>query len=928
MTVLNRPLFRQTGGPAELQGERNIPLSSHVFVAMSRMVEPGDAASTPEQALQEAANNLPSARNEKEVAEVKRATQQYFLEFASKAGIPAQRQLEILDSPLARSIQNFKLAPRDEINRKIRANLENEPSSIAKMGGGDIDEAVRFGRSLYDTEMDLRRLQELEGAPQRNRREIRDVSSEMRAVQGRIDNSDLSQSDIRSLERGLMPERNKFGDPYGFVPSEAFGIENRAMGGEMMASEQMMAPPPPQTMAPGPAPMPPGADAVQQTEQMAAAQGEKIGQDYAQRMMQGIDQAQSTEELINAFRGNEMPLEARRDELAGYVGEGDATQTPESVLAMVQPVIMMTEEGAMNSGIGNLMQQLTGDIDMMTEAGAPTDMGQGVGSLMMAGAPEAPAPQNFREGGAVIQRFNEGEEVSAAQAFSTEAKNAYEGLAPLFSELINQQERDELDAEREAFDRAQFFLSAARGGLSLAQGNPNVSGSFASQLASAAMPVAEDMAAIGAQARARKEARRKEDRALDLARLQAGISFTETERATRAAAQQKALDRQMEVNKFLLGRDTKLYIDPNDLSAQPQAVLDIPAEIDEAVRQGLVPYQPMSDSEQRGTLARRLLDGGKSSKYATNDLTGAELFELERFLTDEYQTKFTIDATTGDRIEVSPTIPSVILEALTARRANKLPVPEFNLRQLGEGAQTDPPPVGDPAVEPAPGVTQAEVPGDSRKAKLQRVAEIAEVDPIVAELADITRGGADFNKGLGVPGALRRFREKVINLFTVSQAGPMSPEVQEFQSQIKGTTADTIQAMVADLDEKSARDQRAIIASVLPVQIDLDESSSTYGKVLDLRNISPSEFKADTKSLVTQLKTKIAKVERDIANPSLPRDVKNLRRTQQSSLERSLQTWEGILLLSELGMMADDRAIPTDRSAAALDAAVQAAGGR
>jgi hypothetical protein len=131
------------------------------------------------------------------------------------------------------------------------------------------------------------------------------------------------------------------------------------MGGPAQPMPQdMVPPPPPQTMAPGPAPMPPGADAVQQTEQMAAMQGEKIGQDYAQRMMQGIDQAQSTEELINAFRGNQMPLEARRDELAGYVGEGDADQTPESVLAMVQPVIMMTEEGAMNSGIGDLMRRL------------------------------------------------------------------------------------------------------------------------------------------------------------------------------------------------------------------------------------------------------------------------------------------------------------------------------------------------------------------------------------------------------------------------------------------------------------------------------------------------------------------------------------------------------------------------------------------
>ena len=310
----------------------------------------------------------------------------------------------------------------------------------------------------------------------------------------------------------------------------------RQMGGPAQPMPQDMAPPPPQTMAPGPAPMPPGAEAVQQTEQMAVMQGEKIGQDYAQRMMQGIDQAQSTEELINAFRGNEMPLEARRDELAGYVGEGDADQTPESVLAMVQPVIMMTEEGAMNSGIGNLMRQLTGDIDMMTEAGAPTDMGQGVGSLMMAGAPEAPAPQNFREGGAV-QKFSVG---GGAAALASEAKKAYEAFQPLFSELINQEERAARDAEREAFDRSQFFLSGARGGLRLAQGDPKVSGSFISQLAAAAEPTVAEMAQIAARAQTRKDARRKEDRALDAAAMQAAISSAQTERQAEIASQAAA----------------------------------------------------------------------------------------------------------------------------------------------------------------------------------------------------------------------------------------------------------------------------------------------------------------------------------------------------------------------------------------------------
>ena len=128
--------------------------------------------------------------------------------------------------------------------------------------------------------------------------------------------------------------------------------------------------------------------AIAQVEMAAEAEGEQLGLDYLAQQMGGIDMAEDAEGLINALRGNEMPIAARRTELAEYVGEEDAMRTPESVLAMVQPTIMMTEEGAMNSGIGELMQQLTSDVEMATEGGAPTDMGQGVGALMMAGSPQ------------------------------------------------------------------------------------------------------------------------------------------------------------------------------------------------------------------------------------------------------------------------------------------------------------------------------------------------------------------------------------------------------------------------------------------------------------------------------------------------------------------------------------------------------------
>ncbi len=311
-------------------------------------------------------------------------------------------------------------------------------------------------------------------------------------------------------------------------------VYNRPLFRQMGGPAQPM----PQDMAPPAQQLPPEAAMLQEVEQVSAAQGQELGKAYAEQMMQGIDAAQSTEELINAFRGNQMPLDARRDELADYVGQGDADQTPESVLAMVQPVIMMTEEGAMNSGIGNLMQQLTGDIDMMTEGGQPTDMGQGVGSLMMAGAPEAPAPQNFRQGGEVAYLQDGSLPTSTAGGFSpltfdfgSEVKNQYESLMPIFQSIVNADDRAAQAEERAEMDQAQALLSLARGGLRLAAGDPKSGGSLASQIGSAFEPTAAEIAALGAQAQDRKDAIRAQDQQLRLGALQAGVG--------QAGAQQK-----------------------------------------------------------------------------------------------------------------------------------------------------------------------------------------------------------------------------------------------------------------------------------------------------------------------------------------------------------------------------------------------------
>ena len=125
-------------------------------------------------------------------------------------------------------------------------------------------------------------------------------------------------------------------------------------------------------------------------EQQAATEAEGIGRGYLNSVMTDLDSAEDAESVINALRGDQMPISARYEELAGIVGLQDAQATPESVLALVQPSIMLSQdEGPVDSGVGRLMQGVAGDVNMATGEGGVNPMGQGVGNLMMQGA----APQ-------------------------------------------------------------------------------------------------------------------------------------------------------------------------------------------------------------------------------------------------------------------------------------------------------------------------------------------------------------------------------------------------------------------------------------------------------------------------------------------------------------------------------------------------------
>jgi len=236
-------------------------------------------------------------------------------------------------------------------------------------------------------------------------------------------------------------------------------------------------------------------DMVNAIEQDTAVSMEAMGQDYVQGMMQGLDGAEDFKQVIDSLRGNAMTIEERYLELSEYVGEDDAEKTPESVLAMVQPVIMMTEEGNVDSGIGQLMQSLAGDVDMMTGAGQPTDMGQGVGGLMAANQ-EVPV-QQFANGGIVQHFFNGGganqipsmfdpANIQLLQPATQESLMAGRDMRlPMYRDALGIAGQKDMTKSQVMFDIAQAGLNFA-GGVDPRTGQSMTKRSMGSQLAAAA----------------------------------------------------------------------------------------------------------------------------------------------------------------------------------------------------------------------------------------------------------------------------------------------------------------------------------------------------------------------------------------------------------------------------------------------------------
>ena len=146
------------------------------------------------------------------------------------------------------------------------------------------------------------------------------------------------------------------------------------MGGDPMAAMQAQMPsaPPAGIAALEQAPMEPAMD-------MANMGVGEIDQGTVEQMLAEVapeiadpEQAGDFETMMNSVRGDDASMEQRRMELASLVGEEDAMQTPESVLALVQPVIQMS---MVDQGIGGLAEQ---EMQQPVEG----DMAGGIMSMM------------------------------------------------------------------------------------------------------------------------------------------------------------------------------------------------------------------------------------------------------------------------------------------------------------------------------------------------------------------------------------------------------------------------------------------------------------------------------------------------------------------------------------------------------------------
>jgi hypothetical protein len=286
----------------------------------------------------------------------------------------------------------------------------------------------------------------------------------------------------------------------------------------------------------------------------------------------------SPEILMNNLRGDYRSIDARREELADRVGYNAAQQTPDEVLAMLQPIFAQQGIAALPMGsadVGALpMDAMTGmppPGGMPPPAGMPMDPAMmGMPPEMMGMAPEgiaslpADMPMQMARGG-VVQRFQQGgaaariDEIMASQGQTpVDAMARARELTPEYQELLGLADNRSNQSQM-LFDIAQAALGYAS---NVGPDGQPLRGSGAARLAGATR-------ALPGQLGARAAAMQDDQTRARLAALQQAQSEREATIASNTAlsAEQRAiLLEQMKQENELARRPRYRMATPEELA--------------------------------------------------------------------------------------------------------------------------------------------------------------------------------------------------------------------------------------------------------------------------------------------------------------------------------------------------------------------------
>ena len=297
----------------------------------------------------------------------------------------------------------------------------------------------------------------------------------------------------------------------------------------------------------------------------------------------------SPEILMNNLRGDIRSLDARREELADLVGFNAASETPEGVLALLQPVLAQQQAAA---AMPPMMPPVAPPGASPVGSSMPPADAGGIASLPMDQGPmsppimdQGPAPMAMAKGG-VVQYFKDGNEgpqgsdpggVTSADGASYSPDIVELANAAIRSRLAQQPtalpdvtaRTEELYPEYERLlggggkeaAQAQMLFDIGQAALGFAgnvgpDGRP-LRGSAAARLAGA---VRELPGKIGATAAGMS----KEARALKLAAMQRA----EQERAAVQAANTKLSEQQADLYKEIAKQKTSRLLTPEEISSR------------------------------------------------------------------------------------------------------------------------------------------------------------------------------------------------------------------------------------------------------------------------------------------------------------------------------------------------------------------------